>query len=165
MASILTNTSAMVALQNLRTINSNLVDAQNQISTGKKISSATDNSLLLVCRPEKPHQQKESHHRSHEVSIGNFPGTPMMSARNDFLSLDNDRRIGCSGHRSPQNIAPRPLLLPPLKQRVNCGNRRSSRRWPLESHPALNYCIRSTHMEERPRDQTQVALTRMVQQS
>lgn len=46
MASILTNTSAMVALQNLRTINSNLVDAQNQISTGKKISSATDNSAI-----------------------------------------------------------------------------------------------------------------------
>ena len=46
MASILTNTSAMVALQNLRSINSNLVDAQNQISTGKKISSATDNSAI-----------------------------------------------------------------------------------------------------------------------
>ena len=38
MASILTNTSAMVALQNLRTINSNLVDTQNQIATGKKIA-------------------------------------------------------------------------------------------------------------------------------
>lgn len=56
MASILTNTSAMVALQNLRSINSNLVDAQNQISTGKKISSATDNSLLFVCGAKQPHQ-------------------------------------------------------------------------------------------------------------
>ena len=56
MASILTNTSAMVALQNLRTINNNLVDTQNQISTGKKISSATDNSLLLVRRAEQPHK-------------------------------------------------------------------------------------------------------------
>lgn len=46
MASILTNTSAMVALQNLRTINNNLVDTQNQISTGRKISSATDNSAI-----------------------------------------------------------------------------------------------------------------------
>ncbi|MEM6823958.1 MAG: flagellin [Pseudomonadota bacterium] len=46
MASILTNTSAMVALQNLRTINSNLVDTQNQIATGKKIATATDNSAI-----------------------------------------------------------------------------------------------------------------------
>ena len=46
MASILTNTSAMVALQSLRSINSNLVDAQNQIATGKKIATARDNSAI-----------------------------------------------------------------------------------------------------------------------
>ena len=46
MASILTNTSAMVALQNLRTINNNLVDNQNQIATGKKIATAKDNSAI-----------------------------------------------------------------------------------------------------------------------
>ena len=46
MASILTNTSAMVALQNLRSINQNLVDTQNQIATGKKIATATDNSAI-----------------------------------------------------------------------------------------------------------------------
>ncbi len=46
MASILTNTSAMVALQNLRSINGNLVDTQNQIATGKKIATATDNSAI-----------------------------------------------------------------------------------------------------------------------
>jgi len=46
MASILTNTSAMVALQNLRTINSNLVDTQNQIATGKKVATAKDNSAI-----------------------------------------------------------------------------------------------------------------------
>jgi len=46
MASILTNTSAMVALQNLRTINNDLVDTQNQIATGKKIATATDNSAI-----------------------------------------------------------------------------------------------------------------------
>ena len=46
MASILTNTSAMVALQNLRTINSNLVDTQSQIATGKKIATAKDNSAI-----------------------------------------------------------------------------------------------------------------------
>ncbi len=46
MASILTNTSAMVALQNLRTINSGLEDTQKMISTGKAISSARDNAAV-----------------------------------------------------------------------------------------------------------------------
>ena len=86
MASILTNTSAMVALQNLRTINSNLVDAQNQISTGKKISSATDNSLLLIGRPEKPHQQKERHHSRYEICIGDLPRAAMMTHCRIFRS-------------------------------------------------------------------------------
>ena len=48
MASILTNTSAMVALQNLRTINSNLVDTQSQIATGKKIANARDNATVWM---------------------------------------------------------------------------------------------------------------------
>ena len=73
MASILTNSSAMVALQNLRTINSNLVDTQNQIATGKKIATAKDNSLFFIGGPEEPHQQKERHHRRHEIGIGDFP--------------------------------------------------------------------------------------------
>ncbi len=47
MASILTNTSAFTALQNLRSINTNLVDIQNQISTGKKISNARDNAAIF----------------------------------------------------------------------------------------------------------------------
>jgi len=46
MASILTNTSAMVALQNLRSINASLVETQNHIATGKKIATAKDNSAI-----------------------------------------------------------------------------------------------------------------------
>ena len=44
MSSILTNTGAMVALQTLRGINSNLSKTQSDISTGKSIASAKDNS-------------------------------------------------------------------------------------------------------------------------
>ena len=44
MSSILTNTSAMVALQTLKSVNSNLAETQNQISTGKRVSNAQDNS-------------------------------------------------------------------------------------------------------------------------
>ncbi len=46
MTSILTNNGAMVALQTLQSINSNLTDTQNQISTGKEVASAKDNSAI-----------------------------------------------------------------------------------------------------------------------
>ncbi|MDA7827283.1 flagellin [Rhodobacteraceae bacterium] len=46
MSSILTNTSAMVALQNLKSINSSLEKTQDEISTGKTIASAKDNSAI-----------------------------------------------------------------------------------------------------------------------
>lgn len=46
MSSILTNNSAMVALQTLRSINSNLASTQAEISTGKTVASAKDNSAV-----------------------------------------------------------------------------------------------------------------------
>jgi len=46
MSSILTNTSAMVALQTLNSINKGLSDTQSAISTGKSISTAKDNSAV-----------------------------------------------------------------------------------------------------------------------
>ncbi|MFW8633975.1 flagellin [Cribrihabitans pelagius] len=46
MTSILTNNGAMVALQTLQSINNNLTDTQNAISTGKEINSASDNSAI-----------------------------------------------------------------------------------------------------------------------
>ena len=46
MSSILTNNSAMVALQTLKSINMNLADTQNAISTGKDINDAKDNASV-----------------------------------------------------------------------------------------------------------------------
>lgn len=46
MSSILTNNSAMVALQTLQSINNDLGKTQSMISTGKEISSAKDNSAI-----------------------------------------------------------------------------------------------------------------------
>jgi flagellin len=43
MTSILTNTSAMSALQTLRTINTNLADTQDRVSSGFKVGEASDN--------------------------------------------------------------------------------------------------------------------------
>lgn len=46
MSSILTNNSAMVALQTLKSINSNLAKTQDEISTGKKVANAQDNAAV-----------------------------------------------------------------------------------------------------------------------
>jgi len=46
MSSILTNNSAMVALQTLKGINKNLGEVQSQISTGKAVATAKDNSAI-----------------------------------------------------------------------------------------------------------------------
>lgn len=46
MASILTNTGAMTALQTLRGVNKDLGTIQDQISTGKKVGSAKDNASI-----------------------------------------------------------------------------------------------------------------------
>lgn len=46
MSSILTNTSAMVALDTLRGINKNLGMVQSEISTGKKVATAQDNAAI-----------------------------------------------------------------------------------------------------------------------
>ena len=46
MSSILTNNSAMVALDTLRGINKNMAGVQSEISTGKKIADSTDNAAI-----------------------------------------------------------------------------------------------------------------------
>jgi len=46
MSSILTNSSAMVALQTLKGINTNLSKTQDEISTGKSVASAKDNAAV-----------------------------------------------------------------------------------------------------------------------
>lgn len=46
MSSILTNNSAMVALQTLRNINKNLATTQGEISTGKSVATAKDNAAV-----------------------------------------------------------------------------------------------------------------------
>ncbi len=46
MSSILTNTGAMTALQTLKGINANLAKTQDEISTGKSVSTAKDNAAI-----------------------------------------------------------------------------------------------------------------------
>lgn len=47
-SSVLTNTSAMIALQNLRSTNGSLAEVTNQISTGKAVATAKDNAAVFA---------------------------------------------------------------------------------------------------------------------
>lgn len=47
-ASVLTNSSAMIALQTLRSTNKNLAEVNNQISTGKKVATAKDSAAVFA---------------------------------------------------------------------------------------------------------------------
>jgi len=68
-ASILTNTSAMVALQTLQATNNSLEKVQSQISTGKAVALAKDNAAMIAIS---------------EVMESDVAG---FSARSDSLSL------------------------------------------------------------------------------
>ncbi len=48
MSSILTNSSAIVALQTLKSVNTNLAKTQDMISTGKSIATAKDGSAIFA---------------------------------------------------------------------------------------------------------------------
>ena len=48
MSSILTNTSAMVALQTMKGINASMSKTQSEIATGKSIASAKDNATVWM---------------------------------------------------------------------------------------------------------------------
>lgn len=70
MSSILTNTSAMVALQTLNSINGNLSKVQGEISTGKSVSSAKDNAAVWAISQVMESDVKGFESISDSLSLG-----------------------------------------------------------------------------------------------
>ena len=70
MSSVLTNNGAMVALQTLKSINSNLGQVQSEISTGKSISSAKDNSAVWAISKVMESDVKSFKAISDSLSLG-----------------------------------------------------------------------------------------------
>uniref|UniRef100_UPI003570D207 flagellin N-terminal helical domain-containing protein n=1 Tax=Neogemmobacter tilapiae TaxID=875041 RepID=UPI003570D207 len=48
MSSLLTNNSAMVALQTIKATNNKMATVQSEISTGKSVNSAKDNATVWI---------------------------------------------------------------------------------------------------------------------
>lgn len=90
MSSILTNNSAMVALQTLKSINKNLAMTQNEISTGKSISSAKDNSAVWAISKVMESDVAGFKAVSESLSLGESTVAVAANASETITDLLND---------------------------------------------------------------------------
>ena len=92
MSSILTNNSAMVALQTLKSINKNLAMTQNEISTGKSVSSAKDNSAVWAISKVMESDVKGFKAISESLSLGESTVAVARNASETITDLLTDMK-------------------------------------------------------------------------
>ncbi|WP_299047558.1 flagellin [uncultured Tateyamaria sp.] len=92
MSSILTNNSAMVALQTLKGINKNLAMTQNEISTGKSVSSAKDNSAVWAISKVMESDVKGFKAISESLSLGESTVAVARNASETITDLLTDMK-------------------------------------------------------------------------
>lgn len=90
MSSILTNNSAMVALQTLKSVNSNLQKTQAEISTGKSVASARDNSPVWAISKVMESDVKGFKGIQDSLSLGESTVALARSAAESVTSLLTD---------------------------------------------------------------------------
>jgi flagellin len=90
MSSILTNNSAMVALQTLKGINSNLMKTQEEISTGKSVGSAKDNVAVWAISKVMEADVKGFKGISDSLSLGSSSVAVARQASETVTSLLTD---------------------------------------------------------------------------
>jgi len=87
MSSILTNTSAMVALQTMKGINANLNKTQSDISTGKNVASAKDNAAVWAISKVMESDVEGFKGISDSLSVGNATLTVARQASESVTKL------------------------------------------------------------------------------
>lgn len=87
MSSILTNNSAMVALQTMKGINANLNKTQSDISTGKQVASAKDNAAVWAISRVMESDVKGFQGISDSLSVGNATLTVARQATESVTKL------------------------------------------------------------------------------
>ncbi|RPE64638.1 flagellin [Pacificibacter maritimus] len=90
MSSILTNNGAMVALQTLKSINSELGDTQSAISTGKSVASAKDNASVWAISKVMESDVKGFKGISDSLSLGESTLAVAASASETITDLLTD---------------------------------------------------------------------------
>jgi flagellin len=92
MSSILTNTSAMVALQTLKSVNRSLMDTQSQISTGKSVASAKDNSAVWAISKSMDSDVKGFQAISESLALGEATVAVARNAAETVTDLLTDMK-------------------------------------------------------------------------
>jgi flagellin len=87
MSSILTNNSAMVALQTMKSINMNLNKTQADISTGKNVASAKDNAAVWAISKVMESDVEGFKGISDSLSVGNATLTVARNASESVTKL------------------------------------------------------------------------------
>lgn len=87
MSSILTNTSAMVALQTMKGINANLNKTQSDISTGKSVATAKDNAAVWAISKVMESDVQGFKGISDSLSVGNATLTVARQASESVTKL------------------------------------------------------------------------------
>ncbi|MEO1456582.1 MAG: flagellin, partial [Pseudomonadota bacterium] len=89
-SSILTNMSAMIALQNLRSTNAELGDINNQISTGKKVATAKDNAAVFAISQVMESDVQGFTSIAESLSLGASTIAVASNATNEIADLLNE---------------------------------------------------------------------------
>jgi len=92
MSSILTNNSAMVALETLRGINKDLAMVQSEISTGKKVSSAKDNAAIWAISTVMSTDVESFKQIQDSLNLGNSSVGVARSASEQVTSVLQDMK-------------------------------------------------------------------------
>lgn len=92
MSSILTNNSAMVALQTLKSINNDLSKTQSMISTGKEVGSARDNSAIWAISKVMESDVKGFKAISESLSLGASSVAVARNGAETVTDLLNDMK-------------------------------------------------------------------------
>jgi len=92
MSSVLTNNSAMVALETLRGINKDLSTVQSEISTGKKVSSAKDNAAIWAISTVMSTDVESFKQIQDSLNLGNSSVGVARSASEQITSVLQDMK-------------------------------------------------------------------------
>lgn len=106
MSSILTNSSAVVALQTLKSINAGLAKTQGEISTGKSVATAKDNAALWSIAKTMEGDQNSAKTIQKNLNVaGETIGTARAGAEAITSLLDDMKQLIISANRSDAGFA------------------------------------------------------------
>lgn len=106
MSSILTNSSALVALQTLKSINSNLSKTQNEISTGKSVNNAKDNAAIWSIAKTMETDRDASLTIQKNLNVASETvATARVGAESVLDNLNEIKKLMASANRSDADFA------------------------------------------------------------